>query len=85
MRLLGIKILLDDFGTVYSSLSYLKCFPVDTLKIELSFVRDLATSQDSAAIVKTIISLGHNQPESDGTGGRNRNGRTIPVLTEKCL
>ena len=60
LRAQGVKISLDDFGTGYSSLSYLKSFPVDTLKIDQSFIRDIATNPDSAAIIKAIVSLGHN-------------------------
>lgn len=55
---LGFRIALDDFGTGYASLVYLRQLPVDTLKIDQSFVRALATSSDDLAIVSAIINLG---------------------------
>ena len=59
LRDLGIKIAIDDFGTGYSSLSYLKRFPIDTLKIDKTFVADVSTDEDDAAIAKAIVMMGH--------------------------
>jgi len=55
---LGFRIAIDDFGTGHSSLSYLKNFRINTLKIDLSFVRDITTDTQSKAIVHSIVSLG---------------------------
>jgi len=57
---MGIHISIDDFGTGHSSLSYLKRFPVHTLKIDQSFIRNLSTSDKDAAIVCSIITLAHS-------------------------
>jgi EAL domain-containing protein (putative c-di-GMP-specific phosphodiesterase class I) len=58
LRALGIKIAIDDFGTGYSSLSRLKILPIDRLKIDQSFVRDVATSQDARAISQCFVTMG---------------------------
>jgi diguanylate cyclase (GGDEF)-like protein len=57
---MGVTISIDDFGTGFSSLSYLKRLPIDALKIDQSFVRDLTTDPDDAALVMAIVTLAHN-------------------------
>jgi EAL domain-containing protein (putative c-di-GMP-specific phosphodiesterase class I) len=60
IRALGIRIAVDDFGTGYSSLAYLQRLPVDSLKIDRSFISAIHTSSESRALIKTLVQLGRD-------------------------
>jgi EAL domain-containing protein (putative c-di-GMP-specific phosphodiesterase class I) len=57
LKSLGVTIAMDDFVTVYSSLNYLKKLPIDTLKIDQSFIKDIHDDQHDQTLIKTIISM----------------------------
>jgi EAL domain-containing protein (putative c-di-GMP-specific phosphodiesterase class I) len=64
LRNMGLKVTIDDFGTGYSSISYLKNLPIDVLKIDKSFIDNIAHDESAGAIVKVIINLAHTLGKS---------------------
>jgi len=60
LKAMGVRISIDDFGTGYSSLAYLQRFPIDTLKIDKSFIRDIPGNGADSEIVKTVMALAHS-------------------------
>jgi EAL domain-containing protein (putative c-di-GMP-specific phosphodiesterase class I) len=80
----GVKISLDDFGTGYASLTHLKRFPVDELKIDRSFVRNLEDNADDAAIVSAVIGLARNMGLTVVAEGVETQGQAARLLSMGC-
>ncbi|KQX53853.1 MULTISPECIES: putative bifunctional diguanylate cyclase/phosphodiesterase [unclassified Ensifer] len=84
LNVLGIQISLDDFGTFYSSLSYLKNFPFDTIKIDRYFIKDLESDEKSQTIVRSIIALAHGLGMRVTAEGVETIGQAVWLRKEGC-
>jgi len=81
---IGVQLSIDDFGTGYSSLSQLKQFPIDRLKIDQSFVRDITTDPDDAAIAKAVIGMANNMNLSVCAEGVETEAQMRYLASENC-
>lgn len=84
LKEMGIKISLDDFGTGYSSLNYLKCLPINNLKIDRSFVKDITTKSNEAAIAKSVIEFAHKMGLSVAAEGVETKEQLEFLKEHKC-
>ncbi|MFC5992286.1 putative bifunctional diguanylate cyclase/phosphodiesterase [Limoniibacter endophyticus] len=84
IRALGIRVALDDFGTGFASMSYLRHFPFSRLKIDRSFIQEIAESQQALAIVRAIINLGNSLGIDTTAEGVETDAQLIALQAEEC-
>ncbi len=84
LRALGVRVSMDDFGTGYSSLSYLRSFPFDKIKIDRSFVKDLAAKPDGDAIIRAIAGLGKSLGMTTVAEGVETHDQMQRIRAEGC-
>ncbi|MES2070517.1 MAG: EAL domain-containing protein [Pseudomonadota bacterium] len=84
MKEIGVELSIDDFGTGYSNMSYLKRFPIDRLKLDISFVRDITTDPGSLAISDAIITMSHSLHLEVVAEGVETEGQLALLLARNC-
>jgi len=84
LKTMGVKLAIDDFGTRYSSLAYLKRFAIDRIKIDRSFIQDLPGDEENAAIVRAIVSMAHSLRLEVLAEGIETQGQLNFVRREGC-
>ena len=84
LRAKGVRVSMDDFGTGYSSLSQLRSFPFDKLKIDRSFVRDLANSDEAVAVIRAIAALGASLGMTTTAEGVETDAQEMMVRNDGC-
>jgi EAL domain-containing protein (putative c-di-GMP-specific phosphodiesterase class I) len=84
IKTLGVQIAIDDFGTGYSSLAYLRTIPVDAVKIDRSFISAIGSSEESAALMRTLVSLGNTLGLETLGEGIEEPGQLEELLREHC-
>ena len=83
IKAMGVHVSIDDFGTGFSSLARLKKFPIESVKIDRSFISDVAVDPDDAAIVSAVIAMAHNSAaEGRGRRRRDRGADSFPARTK---
>ena len=84
LKSLGVRIAIDDFGTGYSSLAYLQQFPVDSLKIDRSFISGMGKSPEGDSLIHTLIQLGKALNLETLAEGIEEDGQLVQLRGEKC-
>jgi EAL domain-containing protein (putative c-di-GMP-specific phosphodiesterase class I) len=84
LKATGVRVAIDDFGTGYSSLAYLQQFPVDTIKIDRSFISTMADSPESGALIRTLVQLGKSLGLETLAEGIEETGQYSQLAREQC-